>query len=322
MYFQTQTPSVLPVTVKASAARARSAVTRSPASRLAGAIETQDAQLGGLLKKITHAVSKVAKGAAGIEQRFVNATVINPIKKVADSRIAQKALPVAAIAAAVVPGLQVAAPLLRAAAAAAKARSAYTNAAAARKARQQYQRQRSSLVSHLVSQGMPQAQAARAVDLIESGQDPEAAFIAVMGSPAVTAAPASAAAASGAAGAPVPSDRGEVSMQFLDWLKKWHPPLYAAVAERVSSLAGLGDFDIDSIVSAVQDLAPKVLQVYSDKKTLDAQLARARQGLPPIATAPAQQVSTAPGSINWPVWLVVGGLGLGGAFLFINSRRR
>jgi hypothetical protein len=80
-----------------------------------------------------------------------------------------------------------------------------------------------------------------------------------------------------------------IAEQHIDWFRRNEPFLFR-VAQYVHSLNSnqLG-FDwgglFTSIATTVKDVAPAVAQVYTQKKVIDAQLARAKAGLPPLETS-------------------------------------
>ena len=84
--------------------------------------------------------------------------------------------------------------------------------------------------------------------------------------------------------------------QFAVWLKRNDPFLYrvaekryALLKKRGGQLNGIGDlFNKDffsTIADTVKTVAPSIFQIQSQKKILDVQLERAKQGLPPLQTA-------------------------------------
>lgn len=83
----------------------------------------------------------------------------------------------------------------------------------------------------------------------------------------------------------------QIARRHVEWFKQNEPFLFR-VAEHIHALRtrdrGLGSFDwgglFDSLSQTVQKVAPALTQVYSQKKVLDAQLARAKAGLPPLET--------------------------------------
>lgn len=113
---------------------------------------------------------------------------------------------------------------------------------------------------------------------------------------------------------------------FILWLKKRHPRLYAD-AMRNSGI-NLGDFAssissiFGSISSAVQNLAPAYLQTQQQIELLRLNIKRAQQGLTPYATyaeatgagaastPAAPPPAAAPASSGVPGWLILAGLGL------------
>lgn len=79
--------------------------------------------------------------------------------------------------------------------------------------------------------------------------------------------------------------------QFLTWLKKWQPQLYARAVASANQSArqpgGLGQLHgwWDDLSAKLSDLGGKYLQFKTQKEILDAQLERTKQGLPPFETA-------------------------------------
>lgn len=84
--------------------------------------------------------------------------------------------------------------------------------------------------------------------------------------------------------------------QFVAWIKRHDPFLYkiaekrhAMLKRRGGSLAGVSDFlnkdFFSTIADTVKTVAPSIFQIQSQKKILDVQLERAKQGLPPLQAA-------------------------------------
>ncbi len=124
---------------------------------------------------------------------------------------------------------------------------------------------------------------------------------------------------------------------FMVWLKKTHPPVYAAAMRNVG-MAGLGQATPatvetpsvwDKIVSTVQQVLPVYVTSRAQKAVLDAQLTRAKMGQPPLDTsqyAPTVRVET-PGvekaASKVQTYLIWGGVALAGvAGLFFLMPRR
>ena len=79
--------------------------------------------------------------------------------------------------------------------------------------------------------------------------------------------------------------------QFINWLKRWSPKLYAdakakadLVEQGEATLGGLGGW-WDSFTESLTDLGGKYVQFQTQKEILDAQMERMRQGLPPLQTS-------------------------------------
>jgi hypothetical protein len=84
--------------------------------------------------------------------------------------------------------------------------------------------------------------------------------------------------------------------QFAVWLKRNDPFLYRVAEKRFNlikrrsgQLSGPLDFlnkdFFSTIADTVKTVAPSIFQIQSQKKILDVQLERARQGLPPLQTS-------------------------------------
>lgn len=74
----------------------------------------------------------------------------------------------------------------------------------------------------------------------------------------------------------------------IEWFRKNEPFLFR-VAQHIHAMnTRQVGFDwgglFTSIATTVKDVAPAVAQVYTQKKVIDAQLARAKAGLPPLET--------------------------------------
>lgn len=135
---------------------------------------------------------------------------------------------------------------------------------------------------------------------------------------------------------------------FAKWLKKWRPSLYAAAMSATSS-PSLGAIDDDTgewsplgaaisdWVDSLKSIADRLLPTVYEKKVLEAQLQRVRQGLPPAPTAAVQhQAAIATRAAGHPVppalaglfsakGLVLAGLAIGGFLLFgrrVRQHRR
>lgn len=126
---------------------------------------------------------------------------------------------------------------------------------------------------------------------------------------------------------------------FLMWLKKAKPGFYAQVAKRdgaaMAGLAGDGENPpaattappTNSWADFIRKLADTFLPIYKEKKVVDMQLDRARQGLPPLevkidAPIPASQ-SPAGNFFASFDWKTVGiAAAIGGGLLYLSRRRR
>lgn len=80
------------------------------------------------------------------------------------------------------------------------------------------------------------------------------------------------------------------------WVKRRDPFLYkiaekrySLLKKRNSKLSGVGDLlnkdFFSTLAETVKTVAPSIFQIQSQKKILDVQLERARQGLPPLQAA-------------------------------------
>lgn len=126
--------------------------------------------------------------------------------------------------------------------------------------------------------------------------------------------------------------------QFINWLKRWAPQVYADakkradVAVRGSTLNGLGGW-WDSFTESVGSLGGKYLQFRTQKDILNAQMARMEQGLPPLQTseyAPTIAIKPDAGTTR----AITGAIGAGfgkfipwvaagvGAYLILRRKRR
>lgn len=119
--------------------------------------------------------------------------------------------------------------------------------------------------------------------------------------------------------------------QFINWIKRWSPGLYAAakakadlVERNEATLGGLSGW-WETFTEGLTDVAGKVIQFKTQKEILDAQMERMRQGLPPLQTseyAPTIAIKPDPGTtreITGAIgagfgsllpWIVAGGVGL------------
>lgn len=80
-----------------------------------------------------------------------------------------------------------------------------------------------------------------------------------------------------------------IAEQHIEWFRKNEPFLFR-VAQHIHAMnTQQVGFDwgglFTSIATTVKDVAPAVAQVYTQKKVIDAQLARAKAGLPPLETS-------------------------------------
>ena len=128
-------------------------------------------------------------------------------------------------------------------------------------------------------------------------------------------------------------------LQFAYWLKKRYPQIYASTT-RAGGLSGLGDTAptdtttpaattswLDTVSNALKSIIPAASAAYVTKQTIDANVARAKAGLPPIdssSLAPQVNVSLPPAqmaqltSAGKYALYGVGALGL----LFLLSKRK
>lgn len=86
-------------------------------------------------------------------------------------------------------------------------------------------------------------------------------------------------------------------VQFMNWLKTYEPTVYALAAKRFAiktggkevyglsgyegGISGLDDF-MSTITDTIKNVLPAVVQYKSQNKILDAQLQRAKMGMPPL----------------------------------------
>lgn len=88
--------------------------------------------------------------------------------------------------------------------------------------------------------------------------------------------------------------------QFIQWVKINDPFLYAVAKQRgTNELNGIGDF-FNNLVNTVKEVAPQVMQYNRDRRLLDAQVARAQQGQPPLPTPPTYTPSVPPAQQGTP----------------------
>lgn len=131
---------------------------------------------------------------------------------------------------------------------------------------------------------------------------------------------------------------------FIQWIKKNDPFLYKIAETRYKlqnpGMSGIADF-FTSLVSTVKDVAPAVINMAAQRKVINLQIERAKQGLPPLDTAQysptikvspeltpeteaaAQRVAIETvkqgiGEMKIPLLAIAGLLG---AFLFMSRRR-
>lgn len=125
---------------------------------------------------------------------------------------------------------------------------------------------------------------------------------------------------------------------LLQWVRAEHPAAYRALEKsrpellRADGLAGLGD--AASVVTNVTDQANKIaaavlpfLQLNAQRKLLNAQVTRAKQGLPPLDVSqvqlPAARVEVDAGANigKYARWAGIAGLGLLAYFVLRGSMR-
>lgn len=94
--------------------------------------------------------------------------------------------------------------------------------------------------------------------------------------------------------AAVPPSRDVIAnrKKFLQWMKRQNPKAYAAIMRRAGlHVMNAGTDPVaepsiwDKIVSGAQQILPTIVQARAQKQIFDAQLKRAKQGLPPLKTA-------------------------------------
>jgi len=75
---------------------------------------------------------------------------------------------------------------------------------------------------------------------------------------------------------------------FINWVKVNDPMLYEIAKARFQlkneGLSGIADF-FKELVTTVKEVAPSIVNMQAQKKILDVQVNRAKQGLPPLETA-------------------------------------
>jgi hypothetical protein len=132
---------------------------------------------------------------------------------------------------------------------------------------------------------------------------------------------------------------------FVQWVKRNDPFLYNVAAKRAAivngdGLGGLLDM-FTSLSETVTKIAPQVLQIDAQRRILKTQLARAKQGLPPLETAeyaPTVKVSAAvtpemeqaatrvaiqstQAGLTQLQPFILGGMGLLAVYLFMRAKR-
>ncbi len=116
--------------------------------------------------------------------------------------------------------------------------------------------------------------------------------------------------------------------EFLSWLRRSNPAVYAGAKRRADAAMGLGAADTsinwwDSFISGAKELVPVIVQARSQKNILDVQLRRAEQGLSPLNTsqiAPTVQVQA--GISPELKRLLIPALGIGAALLFYMMSKK
>lgn len=105
--------------------------------------------------------------------------------------------------------------------------------------------------------------------------------------------------------------------KFVEWLAKRHPKLAKRALREVQKQAAMGTVDgfFDTLVGAVQKIAPVVVQAKAQKDLLKVQMDRAKAGQPPLEAAqysPGVQVE-----VKAPAWVkpLAIGTAIGGALL-------
>lgn len=131
----------------------------------------------------------------------------------------------------------------------------------------------------------------------------------------------------------------EEQREFMNWLLENYPETYTATMLEVGGSGGLqaahtkpdsGGGWWNKIVSAVETIAPKLIQAKAQRSILKTQLQRARQGLPPLDTRNLSPVIRIQpelpyGTASAIKRYVLPGLAIGGGLLillmFINKRK-
>lgn len=92
--------------------------------------------------------------------------------------------------------------------------------------------------------------------------------------------------------------------QFIAWLDKTHPQVAKRTAEELARshvMGDLGDDLFSKITDTIQKVVPSLAQAKAQKKVIDLQLSRAKQGLPPLDAAqysPGVQVQVQPPAMS------------------------
>lgn len=99
--------------------------------------------------------------------------------------------------------------------------------------------------------------------------------------------------------------------QFFTWLQREMPGLYREVQTRGAALAAI---DFGAILGNVKDIAQTYLTYDAQRRLVNLQLDRARQGLPPLDTenySPSINAGINQGTRNdITTWLLIGGAAL------------
>jgi hypothetical protein len=126
--------------------------------------------------------------------------------------------------------------------------------------------------------------------------------------------------------------------QFLSWLQVNKPDVYGLMKIMrkdlitTGPLSGLGDStDPNSVTdwaagvtNFLTQVAPAVLQFKSQQSLINANLERAKQGLPPLdasSVTPGVNIGISPQTQQLLMWAGIGALALGGAYIFLKHGR-
>lgn len=127
--------------------------------------------------------------------------------------------------------------------------------------------------------------------------------------------------------------------QFLSWLQVKQPSVYGLMKVMrkdlltTGPLSGLGDSTdpasatdwVASVTGFLTQVAPAVIQLKSQQSLINANLERAKQGLPPLdasSVTPGVNLGLSPATQSLLMWAGIGALMLGGAYVFLKHGRR